>query len=152
MGDHYFDTSAIGKHYCPEAGTAKVDALLATEGVVQIISRLAIVEVHSALVKKVRTGHLTAAESVVLARRFQGDVAAGRLRVVRLLVAHFQSAERLIRRVGLTQNLRTLDAVQLAVALGINTPARQVTFICSDQPLCALAAAEGLTVINPETA
>lgn len=36
--DHFFDTSAISKHYMPEMGTAKVDALL---GRVDGLSRLA---------------------------------------------------------------------------------------------------------------
>jgi len=29
MADHFFDTSALGKHYQQEKGTAVVDALLA---------------------------------------------------------------------------------------------------------------------------
>ena len=75
---------------------------------------------------------------------------AKRLRVVRLTVAHFSAAVDLIRRVGLVQNLRTLDALQLAVALDLNDPGRPVTFVCADAALCTIAAAEGLTVINPE--
>ena len=150
MSDHFFDTSAISKHYHPEAGTAKVNALLTVAGAVQMVSRQTVVEFHSSLAKKVRTGLLTATEFHRLTRRFRGDLAGRRLRVVRLLVSHFHAAERLIRRVGLTQNLRTLDALQLAVALGLNDPARPVTFVCADQALCAIAASEGLSVINPE--
>ncbi len=146
--DHFFDTSAIGKHYMPEAGTAEVDELLAAAPRA-VISRLTTVEFHSALAKKVRTGQLGPAEYQVLARRFRADVAARRLVTVRLLVAHFRSAEVLIRRIGLTQNLRTLDAVQLAVALSLNEPGRPVTFVCADQALGAVAVAEGLTVVNP---
>jgi uncharacterized protein len=150
LSDHFFDTSAISKHYHPEAGTAKVNALLAVAGAVQMVSRQTAVEFHSALAKKVRTGQLTATEFHRLTRRFRGDLAGRRLRVVRPLVAHFHTAERLVRRIGLTQNLRTLDAIQLAVALRLNDPARPVTFVCADQALCSVAAAEGLTVINPE--
>ncbi|HEX4609292.1 MAG TPA: type II toxin-antitoxin system VapC family toxin [Urbifossiella sp.] len=150
MADHFFDTSAISKHYQAETGTAKVDALLSVGGTGQLISRLSVVELHSALAKKVRTGHLSQGDFLLLARRFRGDVATRRLRVVRLLVAHFQSAERLIRRIGLTQNLRTLDAVQLAVALSLNEPGRPITFVCADHALCAIAAAEGLPTVNPE--
>lgn len=150
MSDHLFDTSAISKHYHPELGTAKVKALIAAAGTRSIVSRLTVVEFHSALAKKVRTGHLPEADFRRLTRRFRCDVAARRLHPVRLLVSHFHATERLVRRIGLTQNLRTLDAIQLAVALHLNDPVRSVTFVRADQALCTFAAAEGLTVINPE--
>ncbi len=150
MPDHVFDTSAIAKHYHGETGTAKVDALLAVPGAAQYVSRLSVVEFHSVFAKKVRTGVLPAGSFDTLTGRFRKDVAAKRLQVVRLLVAHFKTAERLIRRIGPGQNLRTLDALQLAVALGLNRPGRPVTFVCADLALSAAAVAEGLTVINPE--
>lgn len=150
MADDFFDTSAISKHYHAETGTAKVDALLAVPGAVHAISRLSVVEFHSVFAKKVRVGQITRAVFEKLTRQFRQDVAAKRLRVVRLLVAHFQQAERLIRRIGPSQNLRTLDALQLAVAKSLNDPARPITFVCADQALCTVAAAEGLTIVNPE--
>jgi hypothetical protein len=77
-------------------------------------------------------------------------VAARRLRVIRLTAANFQSAERLIRRIGLTKNLRTLDALQPAVAINLNDPGQAIEFVCADHALCALAIAEGLSVVNPD--
>jgi len=52
--------------------------------------------------------------------------------------------------------LRTLDAIQLASALEIQTALSQANvgrliFVGSDSRLIAAAIAEGLTVINPET-
>jgi predicted nucleic acid-binding protein len=149
MDDHFFDTSALGKHYHAEPGTAAVDALLAAPGR-HFISRLAGVELHSTLAKKVREGRLTAGDFQLLSRRFRADVAAKRFEVVRVLVSHFRAAEELVRRIGPTANLRTLDALQLAVALDVNHPERPVTFVSADRALCAVAAAEGLTVVNPE--
>jgi predicted nucleic acid-binding protein len=149
MRVHFFDTSAISKHYHAETGTAAVDALLAVPDARQVISRLSVVEVHSVFAKKVRLGEIDAAAFQKLTRRFRGDVAARRLRVVRLTAAHFQSAERLLRRIGLTKNLRTLDSLQLAVALDLNEPAQPIEFVCADDSLCALAMAEGLSVVNP---
>jgi uncharacterized protein len=146
MPDHFFDTSAVSKHYHAEPGTAKVDALLAVAGVRQLISRLSVVEFHSVFARKVRVGEITQADFQRLTRRFRGDVAAKRLRVIRLTAAHFQSAERLIRRIGLTLSLRTLDSLQLAVAMSLNEPGRPVEFVCADQALCAIAKAEGLSV------
>ena len=149
MPVHFFDTSAICKHYHAETGTAKVDALLEMPSASQLISRLSVVELHSVFAKKVRIGELATDVFQKLTRRFRGDVAARRLRVIRLTAAHFQSAERLIRRIGLTKNLRTLDALQLAVAINLNEPGQPIQFVCADQTLSALAVAEGLSVVNP---
>jgi predicted nucleic acid-binding protein len=150
MPDHFFDTSAISKHYHTETGTATVDALLAAAGASQVVSRLTVVELYSVFAKKVRTGQLDPADYQKLTRLFRGDVAAKRLRVVRLTAGHFQSAERLIRRIGPGQNLRTLDALQLAVAVSLNEPGRPIEFVCADRALCSIARAEGLSVVNPE--
>jgi predicted nucleic acid-binding protein len=150
MPDYFFDTSAIGKRYHAETGTAKVDALFATGGASHTVSRLGVVELYSVFAKKVRTGHLAQPDFERLTRRFRQDVRVKVLRVVRLTVALFESAVDLIRRVGPGQNLRTLDALQLAVALDLNDAARPVAFVCADAALAAVAAAEGLTVINPE--
>jgi len=152
VADHFFDTSALGKHYRDEPGKAVVDGLLSTSGSRHFISRLTAVEIHSALAKKVRVGELTAAEFERLTRRFRADVKAKRFEVVRVLVSHFQTAEHLVRRLGLAANLRTLDALQLAVALGLSKPGRPVQFVCADKALCTVASSEGLTVVNPESA
>jgi len=150
MAVHFFDTSAISKHYHSETGTAKVDALLAFPNASQVISRLSVVELHSVFAKKVRTGELDQMDFQKLTHRLRGAVAARRLRVIRLTAAHFQSAERLIRRIGLSKNLRTLDALQLAAAINLNEPGQPLEFVCADHALCTLAIAEGLSVVNPE--
>lgn len=150
--DILFDTSAIGKHYHPEPGTAAVDQLLTTAGGRPHISRLTAVEVLSTFAKKVRVGQITQGDFRLLSGRFRADVRAKRFRLVRLTVDHFETAGRLVERLGLANGLRSLDALQLAVALDLNRPGRPVTFVSADQLLCALAAGEGLTVINPESA
>ena len=150
MADFFFDTSALGKHYQAETGTAVVDGLLAAPGGRHFVSRLAGLELHSALAKKVRVGQLTAADFQLVTRLFRADVSAKRLEVVRVLASHFRAAEQLVRRVGLASNLRTLDALQLAVALSLDEPGRPVGFVCADRALCAVASAEGMSVVNPE--
>jgi hypothetical protein len=42
MPGHFWDTSALVKHYHPELGTAKVDALLQVPGFQQVLSRLGV--------------------------------------------------------------------------------------------------------------
>jgi hypothetical protein len=41
-----------------------------------------------------------------------------------------------------------VDSIQLAVALNIGSP--DLTFVSSDQGLCKIAKAEGLSILNPE--
>lgn len=151
MPDDFFDTSALSKHYHEEPGTEKVDELLAVAGVNHAVSRLSVVELHSVFAKKVRTGQIGQADFERLTRQFRTDVAKKRLRVVRLTAAHYQSAEKLVRRIGPASNLRTLDALQLAIALSLNEPERLSTFVCADHALCAIATGEGLAVVNPES-
>ena len=56
MAYYFLDSSALGKRYNAEIGTARVDALLQEPGTEYFLSRLTIVEVHSVL-GKVRTYH-----------------------------------------------------------------------------------------------
>jgi predicted nucleic acid-binding protein len=150
MAAYFFDTSALTKHYQVEAGSAKVDAILAATGADHSISRLGFVEFYSTFAKKCRIGVVSRGQFEAIVRSFRADVRSKRFEVVRLTNAHYDFASRLIRRLGPVQNLRTLDALQLAVALSLNEPGRPVTFVCADHALCEIAAAEGLAVMNPE--
>lgn len=58
MGNYFWDTSALVKRYHLEAGTDEVNALLQREDVRVYISDLSIIEIHSALARKVRKGSL----------------------------------------------------------------------------------------------
>ena len=150
MADNFFDTSALGKHYHPEVGTPRVDQLLADAGTLQFVSRLTVVEIFSVFAKKVRTGVISLTDFQLLSRLFRRDVRKRVLQVVRVTSPHFEAAEQLIRRLSPAQNLRTLDAIQLAVALDLKARGLVTQFVCADQRLCAIAASEGLIVINPE--
>jgi len=48
----------------------------------------------------------------------------------------------------LKRNIRTLDSLQLAVALGLKE--LKVIFVCADKKLVSVAENEGLQTINPE--
>jgi predicted nucleic acid-binding protein len=150
MADNYFDTSAAVKHYRAELGTARVDGLLADPGSRHYLSALGVVEVHSVFAQLVRTGQISVADFHLLRGRFLADIAAGLWQIVQVTGAEFLEAQRLLVQYAPAQGLRTLDAIQLAVALGLDAASPLDSFVCADANLCQVAAAEGLTVINPE--
>jgi predicted nucleic acid-binding protein len=150
MAEHFYDTSAAVKHYRIEVGTARVDTLLADTGSRHFLSALGVVEIHSVLARLVRTGQITAADFHLVRGRFLADIVSGLWQVVQVTGAEFQQAQQLLVRYATTRSLRTLDAVQLAVALALHTTSPLDDFVCADTNLCQIAAAEGLTVVNPE--
>jgi predicted nucleic acid-binding protein len=152
MPGHFWDTSALVKHYHPEVGTAKVDALLRAPGFQQVLSRLAVTETFSVFAGKVRAGLVTPAEFDMLCRRFLADTRGKFFAVARLLVAHHKAAERLLRSYGpkAGQGIRTLDALQLAVALDLRNKGIIDTVISADARLLTVAQAEGISIVDPE--
>lgn len=116
MPGSFLDTSALAKHYHVEIGSAEVDRQWADLGRELFVSRIGVVEGISVFAGKVRTGELSPTSFAVLRKRFLNDVGGGRPRLVRLLIRHFKEADRLIGQHGLARRIRTLDALQLAVA------------------------------------
>jgi predicted nucleic acid-binding protein len=147
MASRFFDTSAAAKHYRAELGSAKVDAFLAEPGSLHIISNLTVVEFHSVLARLVRIGQLPIADFHLVRGRFLADIAGGLWHVEAITAHHFHRAQQLILTHGLTRSIRTLDALQLAVAISRKAVDE---FVCADTNLCITAAAEALTVVNPE--
>jgi uncharacterized protein len=147
MPAHFYDTSAFVKHYVPEPGSATVDALLAGPGP-HFVARLGLVEAHSAFAKKVRIGLASPTQFRGYVRLLRADSATGTLQVVRMRRRDDPVATRLIRRYGLSRNLRTLDALQLAVALRLLQAAPGLTFVSADQALLGIAAARGLFTLH----
>ena len=150
MAGYFLDSSAIGKLYHVEAGTPAVQALLEQAEAVLYVSRLAVVEVPSAFAGKVRTGQLTVPDIELLRARFRGDLRRKVLRTVAVTAGHFRDAERLINAYGVHHRLRTLDAIQLAVATQLLRHGFVDTFVCADKALCQVAERVGFTVLNPE--
>jgi hypothetical protein len=150
MPNNFFDSSALGKHYHAEIGTPKVEALLNEVGSRHFISRLGAVEMLSVFAGKVRTGAITISDFETLRKRFLTELTNRVLQAVRMTGFHFQEAQRLIRKYGPSERLRTLDALQLAVALDLRGQGLLDQFICADKVLLAIAAGEGLSVIDPE--
>lgn len=150
MPGSFLDTSALAKHYHTELGSAEVDHQWADVRRDLYVSRIGVVEAISVFAGKVRGGELPASAFAVLRKRFLNDVGGGRPKLARLLVAHFKEADRLIGQHGLARRLRTLDALQLAVALDLQRRGMIDQVVSSDKHLLSVAVAEGLPVFDPE--
>jgi hypothetical protein len=150
MAEYFYDTSAAVKHYRAEPGTARVDGLLADSASHHYLSTLGVVEIHSVFARLVRMGQIMPGEFQRLRGLLRGDVAAGLWRVVQVTPADFQQAQQLLVRHAPTRSLRTLDALQLTVALALHAITPLDDFLRADANLCLVAAAEGLTAVNPE--
>ena len=105
------------------------------------ISRLSLIEMESVFAIKVRTGELNPAGQELARRRLLADVAQRRI--------HYQSARRLLARYGVEMALRTVDALQLAVALDLYQTGQISVMVAADQRLCRVAEACGCSTINP---
>ncbi len=149
MAAYFLDTSALVKRYHPEVGTQIVDQLFSESGTDRIISRLAFVEIVSAFALKVRTGTIRAAQFEQYRKQVHRDVRQKAMHVGRIAVRHFQLADELLCRHASGHRLRTLDALQLAVAIDLGVRGIPATFVSADDVLCLLAKREGLTVLNP---
>jgi predicted nucleic acid-binding protein len=109
-----------------------------------------VVELHSALARLVRTGLIAPVDFHLTRGRFLADIAAGLWKVVPLSMVHCHQAQQLLVQRATVHSLRTLDAIQLAAALGLQAVGPLHAFVCADANLCRIALAEGLTVVNPE--
>ena len=150
MAGYFLDSSAIGKVYHAEVGTPVVQSLLSQSENPLYISRLAVVEVPSAFAGKVRSGQITTTDMGLLRTRFRSDLRRKVFRTVAMKAGHFREAEQLIGVYGVHFRLRTLDAVQLAVAMELRTLGLAETFVCADKALCQVAEKVGFSVLNPE--
>jgi len=147
MANAFLDTSALVKYYHPEDGTPEVTRIVEDSSFLYI-SRLSLVETVSAFAVKFRTGHIDEQELNELRRRFYYDIGQGHFRIMPLTTLRYQEATQLIER-HVRSRLRTLDALQLTVALTLSQRGMIDHLVCADQTLCEIAMAEGLAVINP---
>jgi hypothetical protein len=132
-------------------GSAEVDELWNDHAWTLVVSRLSALEIVSVFAGKMRAGTISLVDFDVLRRRFSADLTkTKRLLGTRILVAHYQEAERLLRKHGPVRRLRTLDALQLAVALDLHRRKAVDRFVSADRDLLLVAAVEGLSVFDPE--
>ena len=148
---YFFDTSALFKRYHREPGTAAVDTAFATPAI-RMASDLALIELASSFARRVRMQDITVEDFQAAKAAIARDAnAQAMLRIVPLGEADKAEAARLLEQYGLTQELRTLDALHLAIMRRFGPEALTAVY-CADRRLIAILETEGFTVINPETA
>lgn len=130
-----------------------MDRILEQPQSCSLISHLSIVEVESVLAIKTRTGEIDEQALAIARRRFRADIARQRLFVAPPVhERHFHSARRLLVQYGVPEGLRTLDALQLAIALDLRYLGHVDMVVAADQRLCRVASMAGCPAVNPEKA
>jgi len=140
----FVDTSSLVKFYYPEPDSDKVEAILLQSERIYI-SSLTVVEMSSALSKKVRTGELRKEQEVVLWNTFLDDLQTGQMEIVTLDDRHYFKAADLIREFGRKYSIKTLDSLQLALASSLYDS----KFLCSDKTLFKVASKMGIKLTRP---
>jgi predicted nucleic acid-binding protein len=150
---YFFDTSALVKLYHREAGSDFEEGLTAHPGNNRIfISPLALIEMESAFAIKARSGKLDLAGAEAARRRFRADLAQNRILLSpRFEDRHFNYARTCVAKYGATEGLRTLDALQLSMAIHLLNAGLLHSMVAADQRLCRVARQVGIDVIDPQS-
>ena len=150
MTTYYVDTSALIKRYVDEVGSDWLRATLNVHPPPSIIVvHLIIVEMTSALTRRIREDTLTPTDYVQVQNAFRADC-LNEYEMVTAVGDIIDQANRLLEK----HPLRAYDAVHLAAAVVANqqllahgfTP---LIFLSADDRLNKAATAEGLAVDNP---
>ena len=150
MPAYFLDTSAFAKLYHKEAGSEYVVRLVEQSGSSAIVSRLAVLEIESVFATKFRTGELDAFGQEACRRSMRADLSQGRIQVgSRIEEHHYLNARKLLIEYGSKMALRTLDALQLAIALDLKKVGTISVMVVADQRLCEIAEMCGFVTINP---
>jgi uncharacterized protein len=146
VSSYFVDTSALGKRYVIETGSAWVRSWMRSKtGNVIVVSDLASVEGISIFARLHRQGHITPTRHTRLQAVFLWHME------YEYLVVPVDSLVLTQARLLLNQYpLRTLDAIQLASAQHAATILGEpITFVTSDRALLNAAAGEGLVTDDP---
>lgn len=115
------------------------------------ISRLSLVEAVSAIALRVRLGEVSAEQPAHVRSMLLADIRHKQLNVARVLIRHWQRAEQLILRHATAHAFRTLDAIQLAIAIDLRERGLVECFVSADRRLREVAELENFDCLNPLT-
>jgi predicted nucleic acid-binding protein len=141
MRADFYDSSAFVKLFISEIGTPAMLQMYASADH-RIVSKLAFLEVRSAIRRLELDSNLTASEAVVA--RGLLDAEAQRIQVMSLTDEIVEAAQHIMDR----RALRTLDAIHLATAMRLGL-SNEIVFVTADVRLERTATDEGLNTKNP---
>jgi predicted nucleic acid-binding protein len=150
MAEFYADSSVLVKRHVPEVGTLWFRGLAdPAAGNLIMTVRVSVIEMFSALSRRLREGTLDASTYAALAADVE-TVCAAEYRVIELGQHVVGRARGVLERYP----LRAYDAVQLAAALSANdvllaSGFQALVFLNADTRLLSAAQAEGLAVDDP---
>jgi uncharacterized protein len=142
----FFDTSGLVKLYHEETGTEKLTEIIALENPVIVISDIAVVEMISALAKKVRTVEIDPPSFKEAVLAFESDLSD--FHVVAVESKVMARASDLLKTIGLKYALKTLDSLQLASAAVFWEMSSLDLFITADGVLLKIAENMGFNVMK----
>ena len=140
----YLDTSAVAKLFLPEADSDEVEKLLRGRRDLYL-SDLAVTELASVLVRRVREKSLRAADARRLHRRLLRDLASGEFLRVDATDRCHREAERLLFGLGERTPLRAADALHLALA---STAGARVLFTFDRRLATAASGVGGFEIVG----
>lgn len=142
MTGPYLDTSALAKWYLNEPFSEEFSAFI-QEQTTAAISRLTVVEFRCLLARRRRAREITKAIEARVYAAFEKDIGAGFLVVYPVADEHLVGALALISKLG-RYSLRTLDALHLAIAQGIQCH----QLATADRTMANAGKAAGLGVVR----
>jgi predicted nucleic acid-binding protein len=142
---YFLDTSALIKLYHEEEGTEVVDNLVSQNQPVIVISDLSGLEMVSAMSRKVRAQEIKPETFTAVLIAFEADLPAFDIQLV--TGQTMSEARQLLKDWGIAYGLRSLDAIQLAVALSANRRQKLDLFVAADKRLTAVAEQESLPTL-----
>jgi predicted nucleic acid-binding protein len=151
MAIYYADSSTLVKRHANEIGSAWVKTIFARSANNTVITaRISVVEVFSALNRRVRETTIQPPDYILIANDFTA-ICATEYQFVELIILVIDRARQLLER----HPLRAYDSIQLASALLTNTALltnglSPLTFLAADVNLRNAAQAEGLTTDDPQ--
>lgn len=138
---YYVDTSILAAYYCPEPLSERVEVYMISHDL-PAISNLTEVELCSAISRKVREGGMNKDDAGQIITKFLYHLDEGFYIKLPVESHHYRLAREWIRQFN--TNLRTLDAIHLAVAFS-----KGLTVITADESFSKSAEILSINVIIP---
>ena len=142
----FFDTSALVKFFHREEGTDVVVSIISDPDNEVWISELARLEFICALHRRLRMNEINENDLNKALDGFYREYS--RLNTKKIGRAVLNEAEALVKRLGRTSGLRSLDAIHLAT-FSLFNQLEEMPFIAADEILLNAARSIGAKVINP---